>query len=293
MPWVAQFTRAFAGLVGRCLDRIFTKRLLSMRLVGISFLLSIASALLSIILLPFILHSVRLPSPGNAVIQFSWLLILTLLPAISESPSMPLKPWFPRIMRLTWWVFIIRIILEATDLLVFMAHSNAAGASLAANAAIFLPLLFGFSAACDVCFILFTRWTLRRISTSNSVRGILLWILLLLFFLVLVLIVTPLAGISVMRYSMLSGGILLFSVFLNSIDILLVLATLTVAGLLLAHRVVWPFIQRPLYAIQRIELVDRKEWKKRKRSLWALGVFLVAIAIPGLPSWVKDLLERI
>lgn len=293
MPWVAQFVQAFANLVGRCLDRIFTKRLLSMRLVGISLLLSMASSLLSIIVLPLILHSARLPSPGNAVFQFSRLLILTLLPAISESPSMPLKPWLPRIMRFLWWIFIIRIILTVADFLVFTAHSSAAGASLAANAAILLPLLFGLSATCDVSFILFTRWTFRRISTSNTVRGILLWILLLLLFLVLVLVATPLAGVGVMKYSMLAGGILLFSIFVNSIDIVLVLATLIVAGLLLAHRVVWPLIERPLYAIQRIELVDRGEWKKRKSWLWAFGVFLIVIAIPGLPSWIKALLEKI
>jgi hypothetical protein len=92
---------------------------------------------------------------------------------------------------------------------------------------------------------------------------------------------------------MLAGGILLFSIFVNSIDIVLVLATLIVAGLLLAHRVVWPLIERPLYAIQRIELVDRGEWKKRKSWLWAFGVFLIVIAIPGLPSWIKALLEKI
>jgi hypothetical protein len=174
-----------------------------------------------------------------------------------------------------------------------MSHINPASASLAANAAIFLPLLFGLSAICDVSFILFTRWTLRRISSSNTVRGILLWIFLLLLFLVLIVIAVPLAGIGVMEHSMLVGGVLLFSVFINSIDIVVMLATLMIAALFLTHRIVWPLIQRPLYAIQRIEIVDPKEWKKRKRSLWVLGVFLIVIAIPGFPSWVKEMLEKI
>ena len=293
LPWSARFVRAFANLVGHCLDRIFTKRLLSMRLVGISFLLSIASALMSGIVVPFILHSTPISSLGSAVFQFCRLIILILLPAISESPSMPLKPWMPRIMLFLWWIFIIRVILYVADFLVYMSHTSPAGASLAANVAIFLPLLFGLSATCDVSFIVFARWTLRRISSSNTVRGILLWIFLLLLFLLLVVIAVPLAGIRVMGHSMLVGGVLLFSVFVNSIDIVVILTTLMIAALVLSHRIVWPLIQRPLYAIQRIEIVDPKEWKKRKKLLWVLGVFLIVISFPGFPSWVIEMLEKI
>jgi hypothetical protein len=135
MPWTARFIQAFASLVGHCLDRIFTKRLLSMRLVGISFLLSIASALMSGIVLPFILHSAPIPSLGSAVYQFCYIIILILLPAVSESPSMPLKPWMPRIMRFLWWIFIIRVILTVADFLVYMSHINPAREPLHKSAA--------------------------------------------------------------------------------------------------------------------------------------------------------------
>jgi hypothetical protein len=293
IPRVALFIREVAKLAGRCFDRILTKHLLSIRVVGVSVLLSMASPFLAALVLPYVLHSVPLKAPGDAILEFVRLTFIAFIPAFSESPSMPLKPWLPRIMRFLWWVFIIRMILSVVDFLLFMSRSSAAGASLAANAAIFLPLTLGFSASCDVAYILFTRWTLRRISATDKIGGILLWILLLLLFLALILVVPPFVGIKMMRYSPLVGGTLLFSILVNSIDAVILLATLMIAVFLLVHRLMWPLIQRPLYAIQRLEIVDRGEWKKRKKWLWAVGVFLIAIAIPGLPSWLKDLFDKI
>jgi hypothetical protein len=292
MPWVALFMREVAKLVGRCFDKVLTKRLLSMRLVGVSLLLSMASALFSILVLPPILHSPPVPSFGGGVLTLLWLAVMTIIPAFSESASMPLKPWLPRMMRFLWWVAIIRIILTVTDFLLVLSRSGAPGAFLAANIAIILPFIFGISAGCDLSYILFTRWTLRRISATDTLGGILLWILLLLLFLASIVIALPIIGLSMMKYSTLVGGVLLFSVFMNSIDVVILLASLLVAVLLLLHRLVWPLVQRPLYAIQRIQLANGKEWKRRKRLLWGVGVCLIVTAVPGFPSSALHFLEK-
>jgi hypothetical protein len=292
LPWAASFIQEVARLAGRCFDRILTKRLLSMRVVGVSILLSTASIFLFIALMPVVFHTAPIKRYGDAIMLFFRLCLLALLPAISDSPSMPLKPWFPRVIRLWWWAIIIFGTLTIVDFLLFTSGKGTAGASFASNAAIFLPLLFGFGAACDVSYILFTRWTLRRIAVTNSTRAILLWIFLLLLFLAAIVVALPLVGVGIFTHVPLIGGALLFSVIINSIDVVMSLAMLLIAVLLLAHRLIWPLIQRPLYAIQRLEFKNPKEWKRRKGWFRVLGVSLIIIAIPGFPEWLKELLEK-
>ena len=64
-------------------------------------------------------------------------------------------------------------------------------------------------------------------------------------------------------------GAVLFSFVLNSVDVIVGLAALMLALLLLLHRLVWPTVERPTYAMERFGFI------KRKKLLWTAGIVLV------------------
>lgn len=293
MPWVARFIKETSGLLGRCFDLLFTKRLFSMRVIGVSFMLSVASFFLSVLAFPSMVHSAPVPNPKDAVFNLFRFTLLALVPAFSESPSMPFRPWLPRMLRFWWWIWIIRWMAGVLDFLIFMRRSNGPGAHLAPILAELFALVLVISAVCDVSYIALTRWSLRRISTTNTTSGILIWISLLVLLLFVVLIVPPLVGLYIFSHSKVLGVALVLSVFANSVDAVVILATILVALMLLAHRLIWPLIQRPLYAIQRMEFASPEEWNNRKGWLRGIGFTLVVLSIPSLPEWLKALFEKL
>jgi len=286
LSWATLFIQGVARLTDRLFDRIFGKRLFSLRVVGVSILFSIASAFLSVSIFSFLGHN-KIPSSSNLG-MFAWFLrfsVFALLPAISESPSLPWKPWLPRLLRLFWYVLLIFLMLSVTSFLTFLAKSKSA--ITAQSAMNFLGLLFAIGFAFDVVYIAFTRWVLRRVSMTNRAAGILFWIFVQCFFLATLIVLPPYAGVKLFQHANVVGGAFLFSFFLNSVDVVAASAALILTVLLLVHRLIWPVLQRPLYAIQRFDVIRRKRW------LWGLGVGLIAVAVPGLPTWLKGLLDKL
>jgi hypothetical protein len=293
LAWSTSFVRGIARLTGHCFDRVFTTRLFSMRIVGISFLLSIASLFLTGLFITTFMHSIPTPSSKlSTVANFLRFGVLALWPAISESPSMPWKPWFPRILRLVWWIVVVGIVLAIVSFLLFMLHHPQNGKNWFSPFSTFLIVIFAVGEICDLSVIVVTRWTLRRISATKTVGEILLFVSLLFLFLLAILAVPVVIGLATVNYAAYVGIAFLFSIVLNSIDVVVVSMALVVGILWLILHLVWPVLQRPLYAIQRIEIEDKERWREWKKLLLGLGVALLCGAIPGVPSWVKDLFNR-
>src|ERR1035437_2738336 len=249
VSWVASFIQAVARLTGSCLDRVFSKRLLSPRVVGVSIILSIASFFLTtsillafpIVYIPKIQNS---PSAIDAFVLFVRLSAFALLPAISESPHLPWKPWLSRIVIFYWWAMFAWRTLQITPFLLFLFSYSDNGQRIGVTIIGFLAVCLGISLLSDIAFIAFTRWMLRRISKTDRITGILMAILLQIIFLALLFIFPIYLGLKIISSSGFLAFALMLSLFLNSIDVFATVAALIVAVLLLMHRLIWPIIQR-------------------------------------------------
>ena len=223
------------------------------------------------------------------LIQFSY---LSLFPAISDSQWIPAKPWLPRVLRGVRCIALIRVLLPIGSFLFFTLHHPQNGTNWFAPFSTFLIVIFLIGEACDLVVIAFTRWTLRRISVTKEISGILLSVGML-FLLLLAIIALPIViGLKIVGQAQYVGLAFLLSIALNSLDVVVVFAALVVGILWLGLHLIWPLIQRPLYAFQRIDIASQEEWKKSKKWLRALAVILLCAAIPGLPSWVKELFAK-
>lgn len=291
LSWAVSSTRAIAELTGNWLDRLFGKRLLSPRSVVVSVILSGASLFLTAsVLLAFPIASVQkipnTPTAFSAFALFFHLSAFAMLPALSDSPNMPWKPWLPRSLRFYWWVMIAWFSLQTAPFLLYVLSYSPKGQTTGVQLISMAAICLGASLLSDVAYIAFTRWTLRRISKTNRIAGIVLGIILQVTFLAVLLVWPIYAGLKLTPFSAVLGASIFFSCMLNSIDVFATFAALIVAVLMLVHRMAWPLIQRPLYAIQRTSHITRKGW------LWSVGIALLTFSVTGFPGWMKALFER-
>jgi hypothetical protein len=184
-----------------------------------------------------------------------------------------------------WGLTVVAVFVPLGRFLLFVASVR--GAAFAARGVGYLVLAFGISFAGDVSYIVLTRWLLRRISRIDRVYEIALVIagnLLILF----ILLVAPISiGIRVFHYAHTIAEVVVFSFVLNSINFAVGSAALVLAVLLLIHRLLWPVIERPLYAIQRFGLISNK------KLLWPIGLALITLPTQTSLGWVKSLLEKL
>ncbi|MGD0628422.1 MAG: hypothetical protein ABR987_03675 [Terracidiphilus sp.] len=292
LSWTGTFIKAVVTLAGKAVDRVFGRRLFSPRSVAVSAVLSVASIgfTASILTLLSFRPLAKLYNPTNSLHSFIFFLrvgAFGLVPALSESPSLPWKPWFPKIMRTIWWISIISAIFGITDFLVFVYLHSPEGHKWGPLFASSLFLIFALSIFCDVSYIAFLRWMLRRISKSERAGELLLAIALLFLALVTIVVVPVYLGFRLAPFAGPIAFAIGFSFAVNSLDVLAILAVLALATFLLLHRLMWPILQRPLYAVQRVAITGRKGW------LWSVGVLFVTYGLMGIPEWLKALLSRL
>ncbi len=184
-----------------------------------------------------------------------------------------------------WWAMIVFALLRISNFL-FRAFS-VFGLGRTASGIGYMTLLFAYSLLCDLSYIVLTRWVLRRISKIDRVHEIVLEVLVSLLILVSLIWAPIFFGARIGRHLPMAGGVLLFSFVLNSIDIVVGLAALMLALLLLLHRLVWPTVERPIYAIQRFGLI------KNKKFLWGVGIALVFLPKHTTIQLLKSLVEKL
>jgi hypothetical protein len=149
------------------------------------------------------------------------------------------------------------------------------------SAAAVLFLSFGS----DVVFVAATRVVLRWAFAATNFRKIMLVTSLNIGVgYLLVLLPAQWGGQWVPGESFL-GDTLEFLATSNVLGVLMVTALVLVAVLLLANRLFWRVLQRPLYAVQRAGVL------RRKKLLVILGFSLLTLAFPNNPiiKLIKDL----
>jgi hypothetical protein len=165
------------------------------------------------------------------------------------------------------------------------------GVAVAARGGGYLLFMFAISLAGDVLYIALTRWMLRRISSIDRWREIMLNLFLNLFVLIS-LVIVPIYITQVTKPEL--GAVIVFSLLLNTVNFLAASAGVVVALMLLLHRSIWWPIERPIYVIQRYVSIDGKKNKETKKWLFRIGLGLVLLpshdTLEFLKLWLKKLL---
>jgi hypothetical protein len=253
------FLRVVARLTGTVFDRLFGRRLFSLRGVGVSVCYSLASFFLCINLingfLPKSLHQTSL---------VLWLLVVLFLVAGSV-PAL-----VQRSDDETLWVWGLALTVGLLlPLFKFMDWLRQVNQPITARGiALFLAIVGMISVCSDFFYIALTRWMLRKASELKHWIWI-LSIVLLDFFLGSVLFFGPLVlgGIVVAHVknqgssvSMVAAGIAVVAPALNTIDLFACLLFFVLMAIMLFHRLLWPILEGPVYKVQQFGLIRRKGW---------------------------------
>ena len=161
---VTAFLRVLARLTGSVFDRLFGRKLFSLRGLGVSVCYSIASFFLCIQLVVGL--SPKSPGPTSLEIWFLFLLFLLL----GSTPAV-----LRRSDEETLWVWGLSVTtLVLLPLLKFMDFLRQRHEAISPRGfAIFLAIIFVISTGSDFCYIAVTRWMLRRASELKHWVGIL------------------------------------------------------------------------------------------------------------------------
>jgi hypothetical protein len=275
---IAAFMQEVARLTGSGFDRLFGRGLFSLRVIPVSIYLSFASLFLLILLTVPRIKYVAGTSRQAAFGMLFYFLALGLVPAFFQNK------WVVG----AWWAVIPGALLSGSGFLVFVfrtrgVRSTLRGLGLAA-------LIFFCSLLCDLIYIALTRYILRRISGVDRIPEILLMIFLNLLALVIPIFGPIYGGLALAKYAPRAGAMVLFSLVFNSIDVLAGFAALFLALLLLLHRLFWPAVQRPLYAVYRFAPVNVP--LKEKRWMFTIGLALLFLPYHLTFALLRAILEK-
>lgn len=276
---VASFMREVARLTGSGFDRLFGHRLFSLRVIPVSIYLSLASLFLLILLtVPRTKYSAG-TSRQAAFGMFFYFLALALVPAFFRNK------WILAV----WWTIIPAVVLSASGFLVFVFKTRGVRSTFYGIG--LLVLIFISSLLCDLVYIAMTRYILRRIAGIDHIPEIFVMIFLNLLVLVIPILGPVYGGAVLAKYAPQAGAMVLFSIMFNAIDVLGGLAALLLAMFLLLHRLAWPAIQRPLYAIYRFAPVNVP--LKEKRWMYAIGLALLFLPYHLSFAILRAILEKL
>jgi hypothetical protein len=239
LSWRASFIQVVAEQTSRCIDRVFGKRLFSPRAVAVSIVLSVASCVLTasiVSALPITIFA-KNHNPANAITYFALflrILAFALVPGLSEIVPLPWGPWHPRILRAVWWVSFTFAAIVVAGFLFHVYASTPNGHKYGALFTGVLLLGLAFGLLCDLSYIAFMRWILRRISNADRIFGIVLAMTLLVLAAAAIVTLPFYFGIRVAPYSESLGIALILSYTLNSLDFAAILAVLALTTLMLA-----------------------------------------------------------
>jgi hypothetical protein len=285
-----------AELAGRQFDRLFGRKLFSPRSLGVSVCFSIASLFLYLELANILLGQRIKQHPSFTQVAQGWgifavYLLSGIFPALNEGDRHE-RLW----MRIWGLVLLVSVAIPTVQVLRFVKLLWGYGSVLRITA--FLIFLLGFSFVCDVFYIALTRWMLRIASAATRlprIIGIILLNLLLGAFLVLG---PAYLGLKAAVYTARFNGPSFFGVAgvmfvvlggaVNSVDLIACSVFLAFMIFILLHRLVWPVIERPLYAFARFGII------RRKRLLWAAALALIfARKGPALAELLRQILSKL
>jgi len=269
---VSAFVEAVAGLTARGFDRILGERLVSFRFAGVSLCLSLASFFLVGSISALRLHR---PDAGAAFFECVLFVFLSLMPIFDDGH------WIMKV----WWLALLTALGKSVGFLLYVLY-YVRGAVIAGRALGYVLLALAMSLVSDICYVAITRWMLRRVAANGRFLGIVSMIAANLLILCLLLVVPIELGFKLFKYWQHGSTVIFFSLFLNAIDLVAGSAALIVGTALLTHRLLWPAMEKPLYALQRYEVV------RNKKLLWVVGLTLTFLPTHVSLDWLKGLLEK-
>jgi hypothetical protein len=257
-----------AEVSGSAFDRLFGKRLFSLRGVGVSICLSIASCLLTLNLI----SETKLAKGQTASFQMWALLLMFIMLGIFPAVMNPREGEYGVI-----WIWVT--VIFATTVVPFMQVADFVlathGKTPVALLFGFTVLIFAFSFLTDVAYIALTRWMLRWVSDTKSLWKIIAIICANTFIAALMLVPPVAVGMWILLRSAgrtaptLIGAGLTMGVILNTIDLLACSVFFLVLFGVLAHRLIWPVLERPVYAAARYGILSNK-----KLLWWIAGILI-------------------
>jgi hypothetical protein len=272
---VASFMQEVARLTEAGFDRVFGRRLFSLQVIPVSIYLSIASLFLLVLLIwPWMKYSG--PITRYTVFRvFAYFLGLALVPAFVRN----------RWLLAVWWAIIPVFLLSVARIGAFIVRTH--GPQFALRGLGYVSLFFGWSLLCDLGYIALTRFALSRAKAIDHVGSIVTVVIANLLASAIPLLSPIYAGVGLFKFAPNAGAAVMVSVVFNSIDVFAGLAAVMVAALLLLHRLFWPAIQRPLYAVYRYSPLKQKKW------LVGVGIALVFLPKHLTVEAIKALVEKL
>ncbi len=272
---VAAFMQEIARSTGTGFDRLFGQRLFSLRVIPVSIYLSLASAFLLILVTQTRAKYTPGTSRQGAIVLLVYFLALALVPAFFKN----------RLVLALWWSIIPAALLSISGFLFFVFRTRGVRATFYGIGLV--ALVFISSLLCDLLYITLTRHILRRIIGIDRIPEILLMICLNLLALVIPLYGPIYIGLAVYKYAPQAGSMVVVSLLFNFINFIAGFAAFFLSLLLLLHRLFWPAIQRPLYAIYRFSPIKEKRW------LFSLGIALLLLPHQFTIETLKAILEKL
>ncbi|MEM9366518.1 MAG: hypothetical protein AAGD07_11025 [Planctomycetota bacterium] len=283
-----RFMRQVSTIGGSCLTFLFGDSLTSVRSVVVSAVFSITGGFLLNLLSGFTAAALEPVSTSMLLLE-----AFTVFAAISAGAVVVVTGRHLKACVLSLsLLYIVRLALLHWAFDAHLTNSDTKVFSF------FLDLAMGvtsipLSVACDFYFVVLTRRTLRYISESESFWKCTVAVAVI-FFATIFFIVVPylfhlafrildsLTSIPVVFYWLDVAFTTLiamnFTVFLPA-SLFVVLA-----AIMLAHKIVWPIVARPIYWSQRIGIA------KRRQFIGGIGISLIVLSIPSAQDWLKRLL---
>lgn len=268
----AAFLQGVARLTVRGFDCVLGERLVSLRFAGVSLCLSIASVSLMAVVGAIRTHQ----SPRGPLLLSAGLIALALVPAVFEGR------WVLRL----WGLLVFVAVLRPMGYILFVLYS-VKGTAFAGRTLGYIALPLAVSFVCDVSYVTLTRWMLRRVSTGSRVYEVALMVAVNLFILYLVFLGPIQLGARVFRYWRGGGVAIMLSFALNAIDFFAGSAALLLGLALLIHRLLWPIVEKPLYALQRYGVISNK------KLLWGAGLALALLPTHATFGVLRLLTEKL
>ena len=273
---ISSFVQGVASLTTRIFDWLFGKKLVSFRVLGMSLLLTPASAFLFLtIFILFHFHTQRQNLSGPLRL-FVFFFLWALIPAISDS----------KVLLTGWWISIIVAPLRAIGFILFLAKR--AGWIYVEHSFLYLSSVFALSLICDLIYLAATRRMLLKLSIGLTFFRS-LYLMLGHLLLLTVLLVAPIfIGLHLITHSLYFGGAFISAFAFNTLNLVVSSVGFIVALCLLLHHLVWPAIERPIYAFQRFSPIT-----KHRKKVLIIGCALALFPANSIWSTLKLFAARI
>jgi len=281
------FIRIASGLIENVFDRVLGRTPVSSQSVGVSACLSIASIYLLVLVAPGIFpfgyilnHRTRM----FFLVSLFLYLVLAVLPTWIHRRSL-IAVWFWAVLLsavakapIAYWIAGLPIVDVFSPKLLMR------------NVLFSLGISVGI--VCDLLFLAFSRRILRWNSGPLSFSILCLVALLncLFAFVVLVAPAWSHIGLEEFRerggYWFFLGRVTWYALTSNLFIAMIAIVFVTLSVTVVLHRALWPVLQRPIYALQRLGIA------KRSKLLGSVGVVLV-VASAGGPSGLATVVEKL